>query len=111
MTADEVERSVFDWEKFQRDMLRFMTDYDAVITPPAADVAPKHRALTGQDFIYTLPWSLTGQPACVVPVAASAGGLPIAVQVIARRWRDDVALAVAASVESAFGGWRPAAVN
>jgi amidase len=111
MTADEVERAIFDWEKFQRDMLRFMRDYDAVITPAAADVAPEHRALTGEDFIYTLPWSLTGQPACVVPVATSPGGLPIAVQVIARRWRDDVALAAAASVESAFGGWRAAAMH
>jgi amidase len=100
MTADEVERSIFDWEKFQREMLRFMRDYDAVITPAAPDVAPIHRPLTGEDFIYTLPWSLTGQPAVTVPVATASGGMPIAVQVIARGWRDDVALAVAQRVES-----------
>ena len=99
MTADEVERSIFDWEKFQRDMLRFMRDYDAVITPAAPDVAPLHRPLTGEDFIYTVPWSLTGQPAVTVPVSAPSDGLPIAVQVVARRWRDDVALAVGERIQ------------
>jgi amidase len=32
--------------------------------------------------------------------------MPIGVQVVARPWRDDVALAVAAHLEQALGGWR-----
>jgi amidase len=33
--------------------------------------------------------------------------MPIGVQVVARPWRDDVALAVAAAIERARGGWQP----
>jgi len=41
----------------------------------------------------------------VVRCGVSADGLPIAVQVVARPWREDVALAVALHLEEAFGGW------
>jgi amidase len=34
----------------------------------------------------------------------SPEGLPIGVQVVARPWREDVALALAAEVEAALGG-------
>jgi len=33
-------------------------------------------------------------------------GLPIGVLVVARPWREDVALAAAAYLENVFGGWR-----
>jgi amidase len=32
--------------------------------------------------------------------------MPIGVQIVARPWREDVALAVAGAVEKEFGGWR-----
>ena len=32
-----------------------------------ADVAPVHRPLEGDDYVFTLPWSLTGWPAVSVP--------------------------------------------
>jgi len=35
--------------------------------------------------------------------------LPIAVQIAAAPWREDVALAVAWWLEQAFGGWKPPA--
>ena len=56
-------------------------------------------------FAYTVPFSLTGYP-CVVVRVADAGGLPIGVQVAARPWREDVALAVAQWLEREFGGWQ-----
>jgi amidase len=37
----------------------------------------------------------------------SSTGLPIAVQVAAAPWREDVALRVALCLEGAFGGWKP----
>ena len=42
-------------------------------------------------------------PAAVVPVGRSPEGLPIGVQVVARPFEDEVALGVAAVVDSAFG--------
>jgi Asp-tRNA(Asn)/Glu-tRNA(Gln) amidotransferase A subunit family amidase len=36
----------------------------------------------------------------------SSEGLPLGVQIVARPWREEVALAVAQSLEGALGGWR-----
>ncbi len=58
---------------------------------------------------YTTPFSLTGWPAAVVR-AGAAGRLPIGVQIVGRPWHDHVALAAAAEVERALGGWVPPAV-
>jgi amidase len=40
-------------------------------------------------------------------VETSRFDLPIGVQVIARQWREEVALALAGVIEVASGGWRP----
>ncbi|HYB90947.1 MAG TPA: amidase, partial [Candidatus Binataceae bacterium] len=108
LAAEETERSIFEWERFQRSMLAFMRNWDAIITPVAATPAFPHRELIGEDYLYTLPWTLTGQPAIAVPCASSSEEIPIAVQVIGPRWRDDIAIAVARTLEEAFGGWRMA---
>lgn len=105
LTADQIERSVFEWERFRASMLRFMDGYDVIVCPVATAIAPEHRALTGQDFIYMLPYSLTGYPVVVVR-SGEADGMPIGVQIIARPWHDHVALAAAKHVESALGGWQ-----
>jgi amidase len=105
LAADDIERSIFEWERFQRSMLDFMRSYDVVITPVTAAPASDHRQLNGEDCIYTIPWSLTGQPAVVVRCATSSEGLPIGVQIVAGRWRDEVALTVGRLLENALGGW------
>jgi amidase len=56
---------------------------------------------------FTTPASLTGWPAATVRAGTSPEGLPIGVQLVARPWRDDVALAAALAVERALGGYRP----
>jgi amidase len=109
LSADDTEQSVFEWERFRASMLRFMADYDVIVCPAAADVAPPHREITGDDFVYTLPYSLTGYPVVVVPCGES-GGMPVGMQVVAAPWRDDVALAAAAAIERALGGGRIAEV-
>ena len=100
LPADDAERHLVDWDRYRARMLVAHRDVDAVIMPATASVAPSHRPMTADDYIFTLPASLTGAPAVVVPVAEDAG-LPIAVQVVARPWRDDVALAIAAALEAA----------
>jgi Asp-tRNA(Asn)/Glu-tRNA(Gln) amidotransferase A subunit family amidase len=60
---------------------------------------PAWRESEEADYLWTLPWSLTGAPAVVVPVA-TAGGLPVAVQVAGGPWQDHVALAAARCVEA-----------
>jgi amidase len=48
--------------------------------------------------------SLVGTPVVVVPVGVSPDGLPVGVQVVARPFRDDVAIAVARALHDAFHG-------
>jgi amidase len=56
---------------------------------------------------YTIAYNLTGWPGAVVRAGTSPEGLPIGVQIVARPWREDLALAVARSIETALGGWQP----
>ena len=111
MTGDEVDRSLFEWDRLRRAMLQFMERYDVILCPVAEHPAGRPGKADGRDFIYMLPYSLTGWPCVVVRAGASPEGLPIAVQVVAQPWREDVALAVARKIEDALGGWQPPALE
>lgn len=106
LSSIEVEQHLFTWDRFRRSLIRFMADYDVILTPAAERPAMPHGADEGW-IPYTLPYSLTGWPAVVVRAGTSPEGMPVGVQVVARPWRDDVALAVAQLIEQARGGWRP----
>lgn len=56
-------------------------------------------------FSYTMTYNLTGWPGVVVRGGTSPEGLPIGVQIVARPWREDVALAAGKYIEEALGGW------
>lgn len=106
LSGQDVERHLFEWDRFRRAMLGFMQHFDVILTPAAELPALSHGDHEG-GIPYTLPYSLTGYPAVVVRAGSTAEGMPIGVQVVARPWRDDVALAVAAIIEDAMGGWQP----
>ncbi|HLZ71532.1 MAG TPA: amidase [Dehalococcoidia bacterium] len=104
------------WGRFRSTMLQFMQRWDAIVCPVAAVPAVPHgtsKNWTANDFrqasmiSYTVPYSLTGWPCVVVRAGASPEGLPIGVQIVARPWREEVALALARQVEAALGGWQP----
>jgi len=52
------------------------------------------------------PFSLTGSPVVTLPVGVITG-LPVGVQVIGKRWRDEALLDSCAVIESATGGFQP----
>jgi amidase len=106
LSSIEVEQHLFNWDRFRRALIGFMADYDVILTPAAERPATPHAADAGW-IPYTLPYSLTGWPCVVVRAGTDPNGLPIGVQVVARPWRDDVALAVAQAIERALGGWQP----
>jgi amidase len=110
LTVEDVERSLHDWDRLRRDVLGFMERFDVIVCPVAADVAPELRDPRDEDFIYTLPYSLTGYPVAVVRAGTSSEGMPVGVQVVARAWCDHVALAAARCVERVCGGWMAAAL-
>ncbi|MDP9346125.1 MAG: amidase family protein, partial [Actinomycetota bacterium] len=49
--------------------------------------------------------SALGLPALAVPVMRSGTGLPVGVQLIARRGEERTLIALATRLEGAFGGW------
>lgn len=97
-------------DAFRSDMLGFMENYDAILCPVRPFPALPHgESMTPERSpgnTFTSSFNLTGWPGVVVRAGTSSEGLPIGVQLIARPWREDVSLALAAIVESALGGWQ-----
>lgn len=86
---------------------------DAIVCPAMPQPAIRHGESSERWFAdtYSDVHNLTGWPAVVVRGGTAPGGLPIGVQVVARPWREDVALAVAGVVETASGGWQPPGIE
>jgi amidase len=97
------ERVQRQWQRLRRDMLSFMQGVDLILCPVAAGPAPLHEASLVDDvmslFSYSMTFNLTGFPSVTVRAGSSAEGLPIGVQLVARPWQEDLALAAAACVE------------
>jgi len=110
MTTAEFDGLMVKWAMFRSSMLSFLEKYDVIVCPVCAYPALPHGATTDFDkvpgFSYTMTYNLTGWPSVVVRGGASPEGLPIGVQVVARPWREDVALAVAQYIETVLGGWQ-----
>ena len=94
------------WDQFRTNLLQFIRYYDAILCPAVHHTAPAIGARDNQRFDYTVPFSLTGYPAVVVPVSVDEEGLPVAVQIVSHPWREDIVLALAAALEEAFQGWQ-----
>ena len=91
-------------------MLQFARRYDAIVCPPSHAAAQRHDAPRDSRYeawSYNTVYNLVGWPGAVVRAGTSAQGLPIGVQVVGRPWGEDVALAVAARIESRLGGYHP----
>ena len=97
-------------DMFRAIMLSFLEQYDVILCPVNSSPALPHGTTLDEEnlpgFSYTVAYNLTGWPAVVVRGGTSPEGLPIGVQVVARPWREDVALAVAQQIEIISGGWK-----
>ena len=109
VSSAQLNALLIELAEFRSNMLAFMADYDVMISPINADIAPLHGTSREhiENFSYAYHYNLTGHPAVVVRAGTSANGLPIGVQVIAKHWREDYALAIAKIIESELGGWQP----
>ncbi len=95
----EADRQLSDWDRYRTRALGMWRDVDVLISPAAMTVAPPHREMDWADYVFTVPVSLTGSPAVVIPVGES-DGLPLSVQIAAAPWADHIALRVAAALEA-----------
>ena len=109
--ADYVRVRNAQWE-YARTWGRFMEGYDLFLSPAMECVAFEHGHMSpptigGEpigDFYddychFSYPFNLTGQPTMSVPMGSAEHGLPVGLQIVGRRFEDDVVLRAAAAWE------------
>lgn len=109
-SSEEFSKLLEELDEFRSSMLQFMNDYDALLVPAGAHPAVLHgdsHKEENSDYSHTSAYNLTGWPGAVVRGGTSPEGMPIGVQIVARPWREDVALALVKHLETALGGWQP----
>jgi Asp-tRNA(Asn)/Glu-tRNA(Gln) amidotransferase A subunit family amidase len=62
-------------------------EFDALVTPAAPGEAPRGLGTTGNPVFCTM-WTYLGTPAVTLPLLRSASGMPLGVQLVARRGND-----------------------
>jgi len=107
-TMAEYGRLVARWDSYRSTLLMFMEKWDAILCPVAPFPGMVHGSTYDclEAFSYTMAFNLTGWPAAVVCAGTAPSGLPVGVQLAARPWREDVALALARCVEMERGGFQ-----
>src|SRR5262245_32498082 len=96
-----------DAEKARAAAREWASGFDAILTLPAAGQAPRSLANTGSAAFNAL-WTQLYMPCLTLPAGLSPDGLPVGVQLVARRHADERLLEVGLWVESRLAaGGRP----
>lgn len=113
LTATELLNAWAELDLLRAHTLREMSAYPVLLCPVASVPAWRHgerqwtidgRTVGYLDAVRHTQWfNCLAAPAAVVPVGRTPEGLPIGVQIVGRPYEDEVALGVAAIVDSAFG--------
>jgi amidase len=119
LTMLELSRALAYRDELMRNIDDLLERFDALLCPASCTPAFTHRApgrLSAVEnrqisyFVavggYTTPFNLSGHPVVVLPVGWSKEGLPIGVQVVGKRWKDEQLLAIAASLDELIGDLR-----
>ena len=92
-------------------MALFHEKYDALMLPTMPVTAIEAGVdfpggIEGKDWSdwspFTYPFNMTGQPAVSVPCGFDKGGLPVGLQFVGPRYRDDIVLKLAAAYQAAW---------
>jgi len=104
-----------EWDLYRAEMRAFLQRYDAILCPAYIHPALPHGASIDDEnfrgFRQTMAFNVSGWPAGVVRCGTSAAGLPIAVQVAAGPWQEDLVLTILGWLEEAMGGWQPTSLE
>ncbi|MBV1877551.1 MAG: amidase [Pseudomonadales bacterium] len=104
ISQQEFAQTITLWDNFRSTMLSYFEDFDILICPVNANTAialGEEEDLYG--YTYTSAYNLTGWPCVVIRAGTDPAGLPIGIQIIARPFREDQCLAVAAWLEAQLG--------
>lgn len=81
-------------QEMRRGLKGLFDEADFLICPAATGPAPEGLAFTG-DSIFNGLWTFTGVPAVTVPIEVAENGLPIGVQIVGAKGRDQDVLRAA----------------
>ncbi|MGA2420333.1 MAG: amidase [Candidatus Acidiferrum sp.] len=111
-TVDDLLGTCSERDRLRTDILRKMRDVPVLLSPVSSAPAFRHgegtwRGATGyRETMRASQWlNLLGFPAISVPMAFSAAGLPIGVQLIGRPYEEELLLEIASILEEERGGW------
>jgi len=99
---------------------QFFQNYDLWLCPVTSGAAFPH-AKPGKpvlvdghktDYLHacgghTSLFNFTGHPAAVLPAGKSADGMPLSIQLVTRRWQDEMLLNAAIQIEPIISGYQP----
>jgi aspartyl-tRNA(Asn)/glutamyl-tRNA(Gln) amidotransferase subunit A len=115
-SAEDLQQANFERSRLYRQIQTWFDDADVVVTPTLTRTAiaiahdffqPIEIGGTPVDTVrkawypYTHPFNLSGNPAVTIPCGWASDGLPVGLQLVARRGADALLLRVAALFEQA----------
>ena len=86
-------------EAFRRNLDDLFGDFDVLLAPSAVGEAPEGLGSTG-DARFNAIWTLAWTPCVTLPAGTGRKGLPLGIQLIGPRFRDEALFAAAAWVEA-----------
>ena len=89
-------------EVARRAAREWASGFDAILTLPAPGQAPRGLASTGS-AVFNAVWTQLHMPCLTLPAGSGPDGLPVGVQLVARRHADEALLQVALWVEQRLG--------
>ena len=115
VTGPQFLEAVSHIHAYVREQSAWWDEFDILLTPTLPELPPTlgQFAGTADDPLrglwrsapivaFCIPFNMSGQPAISIPVAMSAGGLPIGVQLAGAYGREDLLLQVASQLEVAL---------
>ena len=99
MTPEQLRTAHERARRGREEIERIFEQFDALITIAAAGEAPLGLDSTG-DPLHSRIWTLLGTPCVSLPLLKGPAGLPLGVQVVGPRGRDDLLLAAARALIS-----------
>jgi Asp-tRNA(Asn)/Glu-tRNA(Gln) amidotransferase A subunit family amidase len=103
LSLDEFRAAWRDAERMRVAAQEWAAGFDAILTLPAPGEAPKGLASTGSAVFNGL-WTLLHMPCLTIPAGRGPAGLPLGVQLVARRYADAPLLDIGLWVERELGG-------
>jgi amidase len=86
-------------EAFRRNLDEVFAEFDVLLAPSAPGEAPKGLGSTG-DPRFNAIWTLAWTPCLTLPAGNGRSGLPLGIQLVGQRFRDEALLDAAAWVEA-----------